>query len=195
MRTAKKLLRTSSPSRSLACWCKLYERGRRCCPLNLNRVYSTAQIWSARDSVRAKPLRSWEHVPNKRVTEVTNGSLHRNSFFHQRGAKSIEKDSDTARIMHVSRASIGSPIDIVARRPGKWLKYYMYETYEYRSRRHIIIKLRFFLAPGGTSHPWVNSSRTHPEACLALTGALFNMSKMRAHVAADARVTSGALYL
>jgi len=35
---------SSSPSRSLACWCKLYERGRRCCPLNLFEVYSTAQI-------------------------------------------------------------------------------------------------------------------------------------------------------
>ena len=33
------------------------------------------------------------------------------------------------------------------------------------------------------------------EACHALTEAVFHMSKMRAQVAADARVTSGALYL
>ena len=36
---------------------------------------------------------------------------------------------------------------------------------------------------------------TDPEACHALTEAVFHMSKMRARVAADARVTSGALYL
>ena len=35
----------------------------------------------------------------------------------------------------------------------------------------------------------------NPEACHALPGAVFHLSKMRAHVAADARVTSGALYL
>ena len=56
---------------------------------------------------------------------------------------------------------------------------------------------RIFLWPrGGTGDPWVNSSRTYPEACHALTGAVFHLlSKMRAHVAADARVTSEALYL
>ena len=35
----------------------------------------------------------------------------------------------------------------------------------------------------------------NPEASHALPGAVFHLSKMRAHVAADARVTSGALYL
>ena len=34
----------------------------------------------------------------------------------------------------------------------------------------------------------------NPEARHALTGAVFHLSKKRAHVAADARVTSGALY-
>ena len=52
-----------------------------------------------------------------------------------------------------------------------------------------------FSSPPGTCHPWVDSSCTYPEARHALTGAVFYMSKMRAHVAADARVTSGALYL
>ena len=55
--------------------------------------------------------------------------------------------------------------------------------------------LRFFLPRGGTCHPLVDSSRTYPEARHALPGAVFHMSKMRAHVAADARVTSGTLYL
>ena len=40
-----------------------------------------------------------------------------------------------------------------------------------------------------------DSSRTYPEARHALTGAVFHIGKMRARVAADARVTSGALYL
>ena len=34
-----------------------------------------------------------------------------------------------------------------------------------------------------------------PYACHALKGAVFYRSKMRVHVAADARVTSGTLYL
>ena len=50
-----------------------------------------------------------------------------------------------------------------------------------------------FLAPGGPSNPQVNSSHTYPEA--RVDKSVFFMSKMRAHVAADARVTSGALYL
>jgi len=61
---------------------------------------------------------------------------------------------------------------------------------------HRLSALLFFpKAPGGTSHPRVNSSHIYPEACHALTEAVFHMSKMRAQVAADARVTSGALYL
>ena len=35
----------------------------------------------------------------------------------------------------------------------------------------------------------------NPDACHALPGAVFHLSKMRAHGAADARVTSGTLYL
>ena len=50
-----------------------------------------------------------------------------------------------------------------------------------------------FLAPGGPSHPQVNSSHTYPEA--RVDKSVFFMSKMRAHVAADARLTSSALYL
>ena len=51
----------------------------------------------------------------------------------------------------------------------------------------------FFSKPRDESlHP---SSLIHPEARHALTEAVFHMSKMRAQVAADARVTSGALYL
>ena len=41
----------------------------------------------------------------------------------------------------------------------------------------------------------VKCTLINPEACLALPGAVFHLSKMRAHVADDARVTSGALYL
>ena len=59
----------------------------------------------------------------------------------------------------------------------------------------ISVKVFFFFAPG---REWSSLSYfpfLHPEACHALTGAVFHLSKMRAHVAADARVTSGALYL
>ena len=35
----------------------------------------------------------------------------------------------------------------------------------------------------------------YTDARHALTGAVFHLSKMRSHIAADARVTSGALYL
>ena len=60
--------------------------------------------------------------------------------------------------------------------------------------------LRYSLASSVVAHPLhlcycFFSSHRYPEACHALTGALFYMSKMRAHVAADARVTSGELYL
>ena len=47
---------------------------------------------------------------------------------------------------------------------------------------------------GGMGHR-VKCTLINPEACLALPGAVFHLSKMRAHVADDARVTSGALYL
>ena len=53
----------------------------------------------------------------------------------------------------------------------------------------------FFFAPG---RDWPSLSKfphIYPEARHALPGAVFHLSKMRAHVAADARVTSGALYL
>ena len=55
--------------------------------------------------------------------------------------------------------------------------------------------LRYFFAPG---QEWSSLSYfpgIEPYACHALKGAVFYRSKMRVHVAADARVTSGALYL
>ena len=55
--------------------------------------------------------------------------------------------------------------------------------------------LLFFLAPGQEWSSLSQYPRIDPDARHALTGALFNLSKMRAHVAADARVTSGTLYL
>ena len=59
----------------------------------------------------------------------------------------------------------------------------------------ISVKVFFFFAPG---REWSSLSYfpfLHPEACHALTGAVFHLSKMRAHGAADARVTSGALFI
>ena len=58
---------------------------------------------------------------------------------------------------------------------------------------HVCVK-EIFLGPGAGRvieiiHP------VYPEVCHALTEAVFQLSKMRAQVAADARVTSGALYL
>ena len=47
---------------------------------------------------------------------------------------------------------------------------------------------------GGTGHPWVIFPKHIPKRACADRGA-FYMSKMRAHVAADARVTSDALFL
>ena len=55
--------------------------------------------------------------------------------------------------------------------------------------------LRIFFAPG---RDWPSLSKfplINPDARHALPGAVFHLSKMRAHGAADARVTSGALYL
>ena len=58
-----------------------------------------------------------------------------------------------------------------------------------------ILKQMINFAPG---RDWPSLSKfphINPQASHALPGAVFHLSKMRAHVAADARVTSGALYL
>ena len=56
--------------------------------------------------------------------------------------------------------------------------------------------LRIFFWPGaGLAILELMYPHIYPDACHALPGAVFHLSKMRAHGAADARVTSGTLYL
>ena len=63
-----------------------------------------------------KPLRSWWRVPNKRVTNVTKGSLPRDIFFKKEDDEIYQWDVDTARTMNVSRSSLGSATDVMSPR-------------------------------------------------------------------------------
>ena len=70
----------------------------------------------------------------------------------------------------------------------------MYDT-KVPSYLYLCYGFFIFFSPG---RDWPSLSKfplINPVACHALPGAVFHLSKMRAHGAADARVTSGALYL
>ena len=59
----------------------------------------------------------------------------------------------------------------------------------------VFICVTDFFSPGRDWPSLSKFPRINPDARHALPGAVFHLSKMRAHGAADARVTSGTLYL